>query len=119
MRVDVYKAKNYTLYKHSHLSSVSRAKSAVSLVTCVNPGVAVVKYSYEATTLTRLLQLVGATLKGRQALSIAMVVHGQPGYFKICSQKVCVCVQTTWCVKCKQQQTTGCVKHWVCKVQLV
>lgn len=66
----------------------SRMKSSGTLMNCVNPGVEVVKYSYEATSLAKLLQMIGAKLKGRQALSIAFLVHGQPGCFKICSQKV-------------------------------
>lgn len=71
----------------------SRVKSHGTLVHCVNPGVAVVKYTYETTSLTVLLRTIGNTLKGRQALSIALLVHGQPGYFKICSQKVSVLTQ--------------------------
>ena len=66
----------------------SRMKSPDTLVICVNPGVEVVKYSYETTSLSKLFQMIGAKLKGRQALSIAFLVHGQPGCFKICSQKV-------------------------------
>ena len=66
----------------------SRVKSATTLANCVNPGVAVVKYSYEATSLAKLLQQVGEKLKGRRALSVALLMHGQPGYFKICSGKV-------------------------------
>lgn len=66
----------------------SRMKSSGTLMNCVNPGVEVVKYSYEVTSLAKLLQMIGAKLKGRQALSIAFLVHGQPGCFKICSQKV-------------------------------
>ena len=75
----------------SLVSPLPRVKSSVSLVSCVNPGVAVVKYAYESTTLAKLLQLVAATLKGRLALSIALLVHGQPGYFKMCAQKASVC----------------------------
>lgn len=63
----------------------SRTKSSLALVRLANPGVAVVHYRYEDTTLSRLLQLVGDTLKGRRALGIALVVHGQPGSFKLCS----------------------------------
>ena len=70
----------------------SRVKSPGALVQCVNPGVEVVKYTYESTSLGKLLQMIAATLKGRQALSIAFLMHGQPGYFKICSQKV----QSSW-----------------------
>ena len=66
----------------------SRVKSPGTLTNCVNPGVEVVKYSYETTSLAKLLQMIGAKLKGRQALSIAFLVHGQPGCFKMCSQKV-------------------------------
>ena len=63
----------------------SRTKSSLSLVRLANPGVAVVHYRYEDTSLSKLLQLVGETLKGRRALGIALVVHGQPGSFKMCS----------------------------------
>ena len=63
----------------------SRTKSSLTLVRLANPGVAVVHYRYEDTTLSKLLQLVGDTLKGRRALGIALVVHGQAGSFKLCS----------------------------------
>ena len=68
----------------------SRVKNANSLVQCVDTaaGAKVVKYSYELTTLHKLLTMVDAALKGRLALSIALMVHGQPGCFKLCSQKV-------------------------------
>ena len=66
----------------------SRIKSPDTLVSSVNPGVEVVKYSYETTSLSKLFQTISAKLKGRQALCIAFLVHGQPGCFKICSQKV-------------------------------
>lgn len=65
----------------------SRVKSHGTLASSANPEVAVVRYSYEATSLAKLLQMVAATMRGRQALSIALVVHGQAGLFKICSQK--------------------------------
>jgi NIMA (never in mitosis gene a)-related kinase len=61
----------------------TRVKQYSGLVRLANPGVALVVYDYDATTLSRLLQLIGDKLKGRKALSIAMVVHGQPGHFKI------------------------------------
>ena len=66
----------------------SRAKSPGALASCVNPGVAVVKYNYESTTLAKLLQLISAQLKGRLALSVAFIMHGQPECLKMCSQKV-------------------------------
>ena len=66
----------------------SRMKSPDTLVSCVSTGVESVKYSYETTSLSKLFQTIGTKLKGRQALSIAFLVHGQPGCFKICSQKV-------------------------------
>ncbi len=66
----------------------SRVKSPGTLSNCANPEAAVVRYTYESVTLSRLLQTVAAAMRGRQALSIALVVHGQPGLFKLCSQKV-------------------------------
>lgn len=66
----------------------SRMKSPGTLASCVNPGVVVVEYSYDTTSLSKLFQTIGTKLKGRQALSIAFLVHGQPGCFKICSEKV-------------------------------
>ena len=66
----------------------SRVKHYASLVRLANPGVAVVHYNYETTSLGRLLVLIGDTMKSRQALSIALVVHGQPGNFKINRQNV-------------------------------
>ena len=67
----------------------SRVKRSLSLSRLANPGVAVVHYDYQTTSLARLLQLVGDTLKARKALSIAMVVNGQPGSFQLTQQQVC------------------------------
>lgn len=66
----------------------SRVKSAGALVSCANYETATVKYSYETTSLGRLLKMVGEKMKGRKALSVALLVHGSPGCFKLCSQKV-------------------------------
>ena len=66
----------------------SRVKSAGALESCASFGTATVRYSYETTTLSRLLKAVGERLRGRKALSVALVVHGSPGCFKLCSQKV-------------------------------
>ena len=66
----------------------SRVKSSGTLAACVNTGVVVVRYTYESTTLAKLLQLVASKMKGRHALSIAFLMHGNPGSLKICSQKV-------------------------------
>lgn len=65
-----------------------RVKRSLSLARLANPGVAVVHYDYQTTSLARLLQLVGDTLKARKALSIAMVVSGQPGSFQLTQQQV-------------------------------
>ena len=51
-------------------------------------GIDISRYTYESTTLAKLLQLVGSKLKGRIALSMAFLMHGEPGCFKICPQKV-------------------------------
>lgn len=66
----------------------SRIKSHTLLASFVNPGVEVVKYAYESTSLQRLFQMMEATLKGRKALCIAFIAHGQPGSLKLCTQKV-------------------------------
>ena len=66
----------------------TRVKSAGTLESCANFGTATVKYAYETTTLSRLLKAIGERLRGRKALSIALVVHGSPGCFKLCAQKV-------------------------------
>ena len=66
----------------------SRVKSASALENCASFGTAAVRYAYETTTLSRLLKTVGERLRGRKALSVALVVHGSPGCFKLCSQKV-------------------------------
>ena len=59
-----------------------------ALAGCANEGVAVVKYSYESTPLSKLLHLVSVKLKGRPALSIALVMEGSQNTLKICTQKV-------------------------------
>ena len=51
-------------------------------------GVVVVYYKYENTTLEGLLAQVGKSLQGGQALSIALLMHGHTGYFKINKEKV-------------------------------
>ena len=66
----------------------SRVKSPKALSACVNTGVAVVRYTYESTSLAKLLQLVGSKMNGRYALSIAFLMHGNSSCIKICSQKV-------------------------------
>ena len=66
----------------------SRVKSSGTLAACVSTGVVVVRYTYESTTLAKLLQLVASKMKGRHALSIAFLMHGNSGSLKICSQKV-------------------------------
>lgn len=66
----------------------SRVKSSGTLSSCVNTGVVVVRYNYESTTLAKLLQLVASKMKGRHALSIAFLMHGNQSSLKICSQKV-------------------------------
>ena len=58
------------------------------LASCINAGVVVVRYVYENTSLTGILQMVRQKLRGRLALSIALLVNGKPGSIKICSQKV-------------------------------
>lgn len=66
----------------------SRVKSANALENCANFETTTIRYAYETTTLSRLLKAIGERLRGRKALSIALVVHGSPGCFKLCSQKV-------------------------------
>lgn len=66
----------------------TRVKSATTLEICSNFETATVKYTYDTSTLSQLLKSIGERLKGRQALSIALVVHGSPGCFKLCPQKV-------------------------------
>lgn len=66
----------------------SRVKSPKALSGCVNTGVVVVRYTYESTSLAKLLQLIGSKMKGRHALSIAFLMHGNPSCLKVCSQKV-------------------------------
>ena len=57
------------------------------LAGCVNEGVVVVRYTYESTSLAKLLQLVHDKLKGRPALSIAWIMEGSQAAMKMCSQK--------------------------------
>ena len=66
----------------------SRVKSSGALSTCVNTGVVVVRYTYDSTTPAKLLQLVASKMKGRHALSIAFLMHGNSCSLKVCSQKV-------------------------------
>ena len=66
----------------------SRVKSASALESCANFETETVRYAYETTSPSRLLRAVGEKLRGRKALSVALVVHGSPGCFKLCSQKV-------------------------------
>ena len=47
-----------------------------------------IKYSYESTSLHKLLQMISEKMKGRLALSIALIMDGRPEAIKICSQKV-------------------------------
>lgn len=54
----------------------------------MNEGVVVIKYSYESTSLGKLLQLVSSKLRGRPALCIALLVDGNQAALKLCSQKV-------------------------------
>ena len=68
----------------------SRVKSAGAVETCANFETATVRYAYENTSPSRLLRAVGERLRGRKALSVALVVHGSPGCFKLCSQKVSI-----------------------------
>ena len=51
-------------------------------------GVIVVYYKYETTTLDGLLAQVGKSLQRGRALSIALLMHGHTGYFKINKEKV-------------------------------
>ena len=66
----------------------SRVKSPKALSGCASTGVVVVRYTYESTSLIKLLQLIGSKMKGRHALSIAFLMHGNPSCLKLCSQKV-------------------------------
>lgn len=66
----------------------NRVKYHSSLVKLANPGVAVVVYNYESTSLSHILKMIGAKLKARKALCIAFVVHGDPGIFKLNKQYV-------------------------------
>lgn len=82
----------------------SRIKSHTLLASCVNPGVEVVKYAYESTTLQRLFQTMETTMKGRKALCIAFIAHGQAGCLKLCSQKVSPLAQNIYTAKKKKKK---------------
>lgn len=58
------------------------------LASCVNAGVVVVRYKYESASLADLLGTISHHMKGRLALSIALLMDGKPGTVKICSHKV-------------------------------
>ena len=45
-------------------------------------------YKYENTSLDGLLAQVGKSLHGGRALSIALLMHGHTGYFKVNKEKV-------------------------------
>ncbi len=66
----------------------SMVKRFMSLVKLANPGVAVIYYNYQQTTLSRMLQYIRDRLRGRKAYSICFVAHGRPGNFKLTSGKV-------------------------------
>ncbi len=66
----------------------SMVKRFMSLVKLANPGVAVIHYNYQSTTLNRILHYIKDRLRGRKAYSICFVAHGRPGNFKLISQKV-------------------------------
>ena len=73
----------------------SRVKQYSSLGKIINPGVVTIAYNYdntEFTNLHNLLRLIGDKLKGRKALSIALVVHGQSGGFKLTKYNVNKCI---------------------------
>jgi NIMA (never in mitosis gene a)-related kinase len=65
----------------------SRFKHASSLSSITNPGVAMVYYKYESTSLEALLDRIRKELDGRKAMAIAFLMYGQPGYVKINKQK--------------------------------
>ncbi len=58
------------------------------LAGCVNEGVVVVRYSFESTSLNKLLQLVNAKLKGRPALSVALILDGNQSALRLCPLQV-------------------------------
>ena len=70
----------------------SRVKQYSSLGKIINPGVVTIAYNYDNTDLHNLLKLIGDKLKGRKALSIALVVHGQSGGFKLTKYNVNKCI---------------------------
>lgn len=61
---------------------------AGALAGCVNEGVVVVRYPYETTSLSKLLQLVSGKLKGRPALCVALILDGSQSSLKLCSGAV-------------------------------
>lgn len=70
----------------------NRVKQYSSLGKIINPGVVTIAYNYDNTDLHNLLKLIGDKLKGRKALSIALVVHGQSGGFKLTKYNVNKCI---------------------------
>ncbi len=60
------------------------------LASCVNAGVVVVRYNYETTSVSDLLRTISYHMRGRLALSIALLMDGKPGTIKICSHKVTI-----------------------------
>lgn len=68
----------------------TRVKQYGSLLKLTNPGVIVLVYDYDTTDVQTLLKMVSDKLKGRKALSIAFVVHGQPGGFKLTKYNVSI-----------------------------
>ena len=72
----------------------SRVKQYSSLGKIINPGVVTIAYNYDKADLHDLLKLIGDKLKGRKALSIALVVHGQSGGFKLTKYNVNKCINS-------------------------
>lgn len=70
----------------------NRVKQYSSLGKIINPGVVTIAYNYDNSDLHILLKLIGDKLKGRKALSIALVVHGQTGGFKLTKYNVNKCI---------------------------
>lgn len=70
----------------------NRVKQYSSLGKIINPGVVTIAYNYDNSDLHILLKLIGDKLKGRKALSIALVVHGQSGGFKLTKYNVNKCI---------------------------
>ena len=71
----------------------SRFKHANSLRSIANPGVAMVYYKYESTSLDALLDRIDKELNGVKAMSVALLMYGQAGYLKINKQKVTFAVK--------------------------